>query len=221
MLRLVMASERDRQGFAARRSVVAAAAGIAVLAGTLVGGAQWPIAVSAAWGTTALVIVALVWVRIVGMDGAATKAHARAEDFSRATTDFAIITASVASLVAVGYLLVRAGNSEGTDKALLILLAIAVVAVSWTAVHTLYTVRYGDLYYRDPIGGIDFNGDDLPDYWDFAYLAFTIGMTFQVSDTSLTSKPMRRTAVRHAVLSFVFVAVIVALAINTVASLLR
>jgi uncharacterized membrane protein len=208
-----MASERDRQGFAARRSVVAAAAGIAVLAGTLVGGAQWPIAVSAAWGTTALVIVALVWVRIVGMDGAATKAHARAEDFSRATT--------VASLVAVGYLLVGAGNSEGTDKALLILLAIAVVAVSWTAVHTLYTVRYGDLYYRDPIGGIDFNGDDLPDYWDFAYLAFTIGMTFQVSDTSLTSKRMRRTAVRHALLSFVFVAVIVALAINTVASLLR
>jgi len=221
MLRLAMASERDRQGFAARRSVVAAAAGIAVLAGTLVGGAQWPIAVSAAWGTTALVIVALVWVRIVRMDGVATRAHARAEDFSRATTDFAIITASVASLVAVGYLLVRAGNSEGTDKALLILLAIAVVAVSWTAVHTLYTVRYGDLYYRDPIGGIDFNGDDLPDYWDFAYLAFTIGMTFQVSDTSLTSKPMRRTAVRHAVLSFVFVAVIVALAINTVASLLR
>jgi uncharacterized membrane protein len=221
MLRLAMASERDRQGFAARRSVVAAAAGIAVLAGTLVGGAQWPIAVSAAWGMTALVIVALVWVRIARMEGAATKAHARAEDFSRATTDFAIITASVASLVAVGYLLVRAGNSEGTDKALLILLAIAVVAVSWTAVHTLYTVRYGDLYYRDPIGGIDFNGDDLPDYWDFAYLAFTIGMTFQVSDTSLTSKRMRRTAVRHAVLSFVFVAVIVALAINTVASLLR
>jgi len=221
MLRLAMASERDRQGFAARRSVVAAAAGIAVLAGTLVGGAQWPIAVSAAWGTTALVIVALVWVRIVRMDGVATRAHARAEDFSRATTDFAIITASVASLVAVGYLLVRAGNSEGTDKALLILLAIAVVAVSWTAVHTLYTVRYGDLYYRDPIGGIDFNGDDLPDYWDFAYLAFTIGMTFQVSDTSLTSKRMRPTAARHAVLSFVFVAVIVALAINTVASLLR
>lgn len=220
MLRRAMASARDRQGLAARRSLIAAAAGIAVLAGTLVGGAQWPIAVSAAWGTTALVIVALVWVRIVGMDGAATKAHARAEDFSRAMTDFAVITASVASLLAVGYLLLRAGRSEGTHKALLIVLAIAVVAVSWTAVHTLYTVRYGDLYYRDPIGGIDFN-DDEPDYWDFAYLAFTIGMTFQVSDTSLTSKRMRRTAIRHAGLSFVFVAVIIALAINGVASLLR
>jgi uncharacterized membrane protein len=221
MLRRAMASVRDRQGLAARRSVIAAAAGIAVLVGTLVGGAQWPIAVSAAWGTTALVIVALVWVRIVGMDGAATKAHARAEDFSRALTDFAVITASIASLVAVGYLLVRAGKASGTDKALLIILAISVVAVSWTAVHTLYTVRYGDLFYRDPIGGIDFNGEELPDYWDFAYLAFTIGMTFQVSDTSLTSKRMRRTALRHAALSFVFVAVIIALTINGVASLLR
>jgi len=221
MLRHAMASARDRQGLAARRSLIAAVAGIAVLTGTLVGGAQWPIAVSAGWGTTALAIVALVWARIARMDGAATKAHARAEDFSRAMSDFAVTTASVASLVAVGYLLVRAGNSAGADKALLILLAIAVVALSWTAVHTLYTVRYGDLYYRDPIGGIDFNDDEVPDYWDFAYLAFTIGMTFQVSDTSLTSKRMRRTAIRHAVLSFVFVAVIVALAINSVASLLR
>ena len=221
MLPVAMPPAQDRQGLAARRSLSAAAAGVAVLVGTLLGGAQWPVAVSAAWGMTALVIVALVWARIVSMDGEATKAHARAEDFSRATTDFAVLTSSVASLVAVGYLLVRAGNDSGTDKALLILLAIAVVALSWTAVHTLYTVRYGDIYYGDPIGGIDFNDDELPDYRDFAYLAFTIGMTFQVSDTTLTSKRMRRTAIRHAVLSFVFVAVIIALAINTVASLLR
>jgi uncharacterized membrane protein len=221
MLPVAMPPARDRQGLAARRSLSAAAAGVAVLVGTLLGGAQWPVAVSAAWGMTALVIVALVWARIVRMDGEATKAHARAEDFSRATTDFAVLTSSVASLVAVGYLLVRAGNDSGTDKALLILLAIAVVALSWTAVHTLYTVRYGDIYYGDPIGGIDFNDDQLPDYRDFAYLAFTIGMTFQVSDTTLTSKRMRRTAIRHAVLSFVFVAVIIALAINTVSSLLR
>jgi uncharacterized membrane protein len=212
---------RNRQGLAARRSVVAAVAGAVVLAITLVAGAGWPVAVSAAWGMTALWIVLLVWYPILRMDAAATKAHARAEDFSRPLSDFAVLTASVASLVAVGYLLVRAGNHAGFDKALLILLAIAVVAISWTTVHTLYTVRYGDLYYGDPIGGIDFNDDEPPDYLDFAYLAFTIGMTFQVSDTSLTSKPMRRTAIRHAVLSFVFVAVIIALAINSVASLLR
>ena len=106
-------------------------------------------------------------------------------------------------------------------KALLIALAIAVVSLSWLTVHTLYLVRYGDLYYSDPIGGIDFNDDEPPDYRDFAYLALTIGMTFQVSDTSLTSKAMRRVAIRHALLSFLFVAVIGALSINTVATLLQ
>jgi uncharacterized membrane protein len=115
----------------------------------------------------------------------------------------------------------EAGKEHGVDKALLILLAVTVVALSWATVHTLYTVRYGDLYYGDPIGGIDFNEDEPPEYRDFAYLALTIGMTFQVSDTNLTSKPVRRAVIRHALLSFLFGAVIVALAINAVASLLQ
>jgi uncharacterized membrane protein len=221
MLPGAMARKSDRQGLAMRRTVSAVAAGSAVLVVALVVGAAWPVAVAGAWGTAALVILVAVWMRIFGMDAAETKAHARAEDFSHATADFAVLAASVASLVAIGYTLAQAGNDHGADKALLILLAIAVVALSWGTVHTLYTVRYGDLYYGDPIGGIDFNDDEPPDYLDFAYLALTIGMTFQVSDTSLTSKAMRRTAIRHALLSFLFVAVIVALAINTVASLLH
>src|ERR671923_307919 len=125
------------------------------------------------------------------------------------------------AMVAIGYTVETAGNREGTTKALLVLLAISVLAVSWLVVHMIYTLRYGDLYYGEPVGGIDFNDDDPPDYRDFAYLALTIGMTFQVSDTSLTSKAMRRTAIRHALLSFVFVAVIVALTINSFASLLQ
>jgi len=87
-------------------------------------------------------------------------------------------------------------------------------------VHTVFTVRYGDLYYADPVGGIDFNEDDKPDYRDFAYLALTIGMTFQVSDTDLQAKPIRRSAIRHALLSYGFGAIIVAITINIVASLL-
>lgn len=169
----------------------------------------------------AIVIVAGVWLRIGRLDPAATKANARGEDFSRAAADLVVLVASVASLAAIGYTLAEAGNRHGGTKALLILLAVGVVALSWLTVHTVYTVRYGDLYYGDPIGGIDFGDDEDPDYFDFAYIALTIGMTFQVSDTSLTSKPMRRTAIRHALLSFLFVAVIVALAINTVASLLK
>jgi uncharacterized membrane protein len=184
-------------------------------------GADWPVAVTGAWGAASLVIVAADWLRIGGMDASQARAHAQSEDLSRPAADVLVLGACSASLVAIGFTLMRAGNHTGSDKALLILLAIVVVALSWGTIHTIYAVRYGDLYYGSPVGGIDFNEDESPDYRDFAYLAFTIGMTFQVSDTSLTGKPMRRVALRHALLSFLFGAVILALAINTVASLLK
>jgi uncharacterized membrane protein len=123
--------------------------------------------------------------------------------------------------VPVGYTLLSAGRHHGGEKALLILLATAVVALSWALVHTVYALRHGDLYYGPPAGGIDFNEADPPDYRDFAYVALTLGMTYQVSDTNLTSKVLRRTATRHALMSFLFGSVIVALLINSVASLLR
>lgn len=204
-----------------RRTFAAVGAGLVVLVVTLLLGTAWPVALTGSWGVVALVIVCAVWSRIVRMDAEQTKANARAEDFSRPTSDIAVLAASIASLGAIGYTVHRAGDSHGATKALLIALAVGVVALSWLTVHTLYLVRYGDLYYGDPVGGIDFNDDDPPDYLDFAYLALTIGMTFQVSDTSLNSKAMRRVAIRHALLSFLFVAVILALSINTVASLLQ
>jgi uncharacterized membrane protein len=204
-----------------RRTMVALAVGLVVLVVTLVLGTSWPVALTGSWGVVALLIVASVWSRIARMDAEQTKASARAEDFSRPTSDLVVLVASVASLGAIAYTVHRAGHAHGATKALLIALAIAVVSLSWATVHTLYLLRYGDLYYGDPVGGIDFNDDDPPDYHDFAYLAFTIGMTFQVSDTSLTSKAMRRVAIRHALLSFLFVAVILALSINTVATLLE
>jgi uncharacterized membrane protein len=211
----------DRQGLAGRRVLAALVAAAAALAIALVLGAAWPIALAWAWGVAALVIVVWVWVQVGPMNAKQTRAHAQAEDFSRPVADLVVLGASVASLVAIAYTLIEAGNREGWVKALLILLAAAVVAASWFAVHTVFALHYGDIYYGQPVGGVDFNDDEEPDYLDFAYLALTIGMTFQVSDTSLTSKAMRRVALRHALLSFVFVAVIVALAINSVASLLR
>jgi uncharacterized membrane protein len=192
-----------------------------VLGATLSAGAPVGVAIAAGWGAGALSIVLFIWLRIGWWDAAQTEAHARAEDFSQATSDLITLTASACSLVPVGLTIVSAGRHHGAAKALLILLAIAVVAVSWALVHSLYALRYGDLYYGPPTGGIDFNESDPPDYRDFAYLALTIGMTYQVSDTDLTTKRVRRTAIRHALLAFVFGSVIVALLINTVASLLR
>jgi uncharacterized membrane protein len=216
-----MKLKQGRRGLAALRTLTAFVVGIGVLAVLLVTGTHWAVAVSCAWGTMALVTVLAVWLRIYGMDAAETKANAQDEDFSRPVADLVMLTASVVSLIAIGYMLLEARNRHGTDKALLLLLAIGVVALSWATVHTLYAVRYGDLYYGHPVGGIDFNENDPPDYRDFGYLALTIGMTYQVSDTDLQTKTIRHTAVRHALLSFVFGAVIVSLTINSVASLLQ
>jgi hypothetical protein len=81
-------------------------------------------------------------------------------------------------------------------------LSLASVVLSWAVVHTVFTLRYARLYYLGPDGGVDFNDESKPRYSDFAYLAFTIGMTFQVSDTALCSNEIRRTALRHALLSY-------------------
>jgi uncharacterized membrane protein len=93
------------------------------------------------------------------------------------------------------------------------------VALAWATVHTLFTTRYAKLYYTGRDGGIEFNEPGPPRYTDFAYVAFTIGMTYQVSDTTLQTSQMRRTALRHALLSYVFGVGIIATTINLVAGL--
>jgi uncharacterized membrane protein len=211
----------ERQGLAGRRLALATACGLVVFVVALVVGGGWTVALSGAWGATAFVMAVQIWWRIWPMDADETAKHAQAEDYSRAISDVIVISAGVASLVAVGFALVEARNHSGTAKGLLILLAVFVVAVSWTAIHLVFTVRYGDLYYDDPVGGIDFNQKSRPDYRDFTYFAFTVGMTFQVSDTTVADRSIRRQVTRHALLSYLFGAVIVALAINTVASLLQ
>jgi uncharacterized membrane protein len=211
----------ERQGFAGRRLAMSLAIGIATLIVALVAGGGWTVAIPAGWAAAAVVTVAATWLRIRGMSPEETASHAQAEDYSRPIADVIVLSASVASLVSVGFALVDARHNSGTGKGLLIALAVAVVACSWLAVHFVFAVRYGDLFYGDPVGGITFNEDERPDYRDFAYFALTIGMTFQVSDTNITDKSIRRHVTRHALLSYLFGTVIIALAINTVASLLQ
>jgi uncharacterized membrane protein len=219
-IRMWLMTRRGRDGLAGKRLVWGSVAGIAVGVGAAVAGEPWQVAVSVGWCAFALIILVWVWATIGPKDAEATATHARAEDFSRATADIVLLGASVSSLVAVAMTLVLAGQAHDGRKAALITLTILTVALAWGLVHTVFTVRYGDLYYADPVGGIDFHDPEKPDYRDFAYLALTIGMTFQVSDTDLQVKPIRHSAVRHALLSYGFGTVIVAITINIVASLL-
>ena len=88
--------------------------------------------------------------------------------------------------------------------------------------HTVFALRYAHEYYTDPVGGIDFKTrDERPDYLDFAYVAFTVGMTFQVSDTDVQARRIRRTVLRHALLSYLFGAVILAVVVNVIAGVVQ
>ena len=180
---------------------------------------DWRYAPAAGWDAAALVFCARTWTAIWPMPASETAAHATEEDPSRPVSDVVIVSASVASLAAVGVVLVHAHSLKFPDQALLAGLSLASVAVSWLTLHTVFTLRYARLYYSPPDGGIDFNQEDPPQYRDFAYVALTIGMTSQVSDTSLKSTAMRSTAIRHALMSYFFGAVILATVINLIAGL--
>ena len=209
---------RPRVAASARRAGLAAFAGIGTgLA--LAAAAPWRICVLAGWDVGVAVYVAWVWRTVWPLDGPATARQAVAEEPGRAATDTALLAASLASLLSVGTVLASASGQHGARQSSLVGLSVASVVLSWTVVHTLFTLRYARLYYVGPDGGVSFNQDEQPRYSDFAYLAFTVGMTFQVSDTDISDWRIRATALRHALLSYVFGAVIVALTINLVAGL--
>ena len=203
-----------------RRTRLAFSAGIGVVAGALTAAfGNWFYAPALGWDVTALIFTATVWLGIWPLPPQTTAMRATREDPSRATSDILTLCACVASLGAVGIVLVRAHSSHGTEQIMLAALGLLSVGVSWFTVHTIFTLRYALLYYRDPVGGVSFNQDERPCYRDFAYLAMTIGMTFQVSDTDLQSTDVRATALRHALLSYLFGAIILAAAVNLIAGL--
>jgi uncharacterized membrane protein len=200
------------------RVAVCAAFGVAVFV-VVMAFAPWQVATLGGWDVTAVAWVGWVGVTVLGKDSTETRRLATAEDGSRAAADALLISASVASLVGVGFALLKAAGAKGSGNALITAVAAATVVVSWGVIHTLFTLRYARLYYQEG-GGIDFHDDRLADYGDFAYVAFTLGMTYQVSDTDLQSKAIRMTALRHALLSYVFGTFVIAMTINVVAGLL-
>jgi uncharacterized membrane protein len=213
-------SERARGTSAGVR--VAVTASIATVAGVTASLITlWQAAILLGWDAGVVFLMAWVWLAVWKMSAAETKTYAEREDPSIRLSELLVLTAGVALLAAVGLVLIKAGHAMGATKAYLIALGVLSVALSWVMVHTVFTLRYARTYYLKPQGGIDFNESDPPTYLDFVYLALTIGMTFQVSDTNLTSKSIRRIALTHAALSYLFGAVIVALVINVVASLLQ
>jgi uncharacterized membrane protein len=211
-------SRRRNNGASRVRIVVMLGGGLLAAAIAALLGA-WPYALIIGWAVCCATYLVWVWVVIGRADAERTRELASREDPSRTTSDLLLLIAAVASLVGLVAISLQT-KSSSAEKGVYAAIAGASVVLSWTFVHTLYTLRYAVLYVADESRKpIDFNQSSPPTYVDFAYLSFTIGMTFQVSDNNISSASIRSVALRHSILSYLFGAVILAAAVNLVSSL--
>ncbi len=177
----------------------------------------WQIALLVGWIVAASVYSAWILIGVIPLDAAGTERVAMREDDSRSAAEIVLLLASAVSLFGVVTALLGASEKNRVWTAAIALVS---VVVAWVAVQLVFTLRYAHLYYSGE-GGIDFNEPDKADYRDFMYVAFTLGMTYQVSDTSVSSKPIRRMMTKHGLLSYVFGVGVVATMVNVVVSLFR
>ena len=200
------------------RAALSCAAGllVALLLGRFL---PWRLAAYSGWIAGMLVLLLLAWAHIWGSSAADTHAHAAAEDPGRAAVMLTVLVAAGSSLLSTVALLHRAKAIAGTEGDALVTLCLVNVSLCWAVAHTAFALRYAHLYYREDaegVGGVEFPGASAPRYFDFAYLAFTIGMCFQVSDTSVSSPQIRQTVLLQALMAFVFNTAILAFSLNLV-----
>ena len=205
-------SERRRVAACVAVGVIAAVLSLLV--------APWQLGVLIGWVATAALLLVWVWLEIGRLDALMTAQVATREDDSRAAARSALVASSIMSLIAVVAALHRAATATFRLELVLTAASLIAVVLSWLVVNTVFVLRYAHLYYGGPnTGGVEYPGGEAPCYQDFAYLGFTVGMTFQVSDTAISDPTIRATILRHALLAFLFNVAIIATTINVIARL--
>ncbi|TLH49639.1 DUF1345 domain-containing protein [Mycolicibacterium aubagnense] len=196
---------------------------ISLTAGLIVGAAigvltdRWPVGLLAVVITTAAGYVIWALAVLWRMNPERTRAHAGEADVDDEVGDIVLLLILTASLTAIGILLWSANDA---DKASYAGLSLAAILAAWASLHTMYTARYARLYYDGDPGGIDFNNPGVdPQYSDFYYFSFNLGMTYQVSDTNVTTSQIRAEVLRHCLFSYIYGTVIIACTINLVINL--
>ena len=187
-----------------------------------------PVSLIASWDAFALCSLALAWAGMLLTDARTRVREARLQDSSRAAICGCVIVAAVAGLLGAGLLLGSAKGMAGAEASRYVALAALTVVSSWLLVHTVMALHYAHVCYhiaedsreKPPNVGVVFPNEPQPDFLDFAYFSFVIGMTCQVSDVQITSRRIRRLALWHGLLSFGFNTVILALSLNLASSLL-
>jgi uncharacterized membrane protein len=184
----------------------------------------WELGALAAWDVASTLFLVVSWDIILRADSTMTRELATIEDPTRRTAALIILNLTMASLLAVAFTLAAADDQQGWERGGYVVAALLTVVLSWLVLNTLYTLRYADHYHAPNGPGVEFGGDtttDPPDYRDFAYLAFTIGMCYQVSDQTIRTRHLRRTVLIHSVLSYAFGVVIIASSINVLAGFIN
>lgn len=179
------------------------------------------------WDIFSLSQLIFTWITFYFTTAAEIREEARKQDDSRIIIFFIVLAATLISMLAV-ILLLTSKDRNTVDESSQLIASISCMLLSWLLVHTIFATRYAHLFYADHkmkgdnyAGGLEFPGDDKPDFIDFAYFSFTLGMTFQVSDVGISAKRLRRLALWHGLLSFGYNATIIALTINIIAGLMQ
>lgn len=209
-----------------QRLSIAIAVAMAVMLG-LPGSVLADTRLIASWDIGASVSLLLAWLTMSGADATATKRSTHDKRQSSTTILWLVSLAALASLMTLIFLFKIKTNTSTLEKSVHIGLSVLALMASWLLIHTRFAFHYAHRYYvsggpnnTKEIGGLAFPGGKEPDYLDFAYFSFVIGMTSQVSDVAVTSRIMRRLSLMHGLLSFAFNMAILALSINIVASLI-
>ena len=184
--------------------------------------------IAVAWDGGVAVFLLLTWWMVVGRGPSASMRHTvLRNDQGRVAVLLLVLCAIAASVAAIFFLLHRPGTGAGAPR-LEVAAAVLTIICSWLLTHVMFALHYAHRFYRDDpatpendaTGGLTFPGAGAPHYWDFLYFSFVIGMTCQVSDVQVTSRPMRALVLWHGLLAFVFNTIILALSINIVAGLI-
>jgi uncharacterized membrane protein len=194
--------------------------GLCVLAATMLTDARMAVRLLIAWDVGIALYLALVLHLAVKADAHHIRRRARLQDEGQVTILVLTAVAALASLAAIFALL---GSSQGNSRQPSdLFLATVTIVISWAFTHMMFALHYAHEYYDEnggKGGGMSFPGEnEEPDYWDFMYFSFVIGMCAQVSDVTVTCKPIRRTVFAHSVVSFIFNAALLALTVNIAAS---
>jgi uncharacterized membrane protein len=221
-------SERQWYRLNAHRRLLLALAVAALVALLAPGAPPLPVRLAASWDLAVIVFLALTWRVVQVCPVEQMRQTVLANDQGRVAVLLLVLLSVGASLAAIFFLLQKAKGPDANPAAAQVALAVLTIVCSWTLTHVMFALHYAHRYYadnpatpeQDATGGLRFPGEEEPHYWDFLYFSFVIGMTSQVSDVQVTSRPMRHLVLWHGVLSFAFYTVVLALSINIVAGLI-